>query len=121
MRPSQPSILLAASIVALGATQAASQQECKPRLSVEQVRFSEVENQHRKWSALIAVDAARCTASSGRFDITFVRLKETAPDLSFTERFTWTPGKVEVAVQFWADEAAADYTISHIAPCACRN
>ena len=121
MRRSCPSILLAGSIVALGATPAASQQDCKPRLSFEQVRFSEIENQQRKWTAVIAVDASRCAATSGRFDITFVRMKETGPDVSFTERFTWAPGKAEVAVDFWADEAVAEYTISHIASCACRN
>ena len=121
MRRSCRSILLAGSIVALGATQAASQQDCKPRLSIEQVRFSGIEHQQRRWTAVIAVDASRCVATSGRFDITFVRQKETGPELSFTERFTWAPGQVQVAVDFWMDEAVEEYTISHIASCACRN
>ena len=121
MRRSCRSILLAGSIGVLGATPAASQQDCKPRLAFEQVRFSGIENQQRRWTAAIAVDASRCAATSGRFDITFVRLKETGPELSFTERFTWAPGKVEVIVDFWADEAVEEYAISHIASCACRN
>ena len=69
----------------------------------------------------MAVDAAQCAATFGRFDINFVRLKETAPDLAFTERFAWAPGKVEVAVYFWADEAVFEYSVGHIAPCACRS
>jgi hypothetical protein len=69
----------------------------------------------------MSVDASRCTATSGRFEITFNRLKETAPDMKFVERFTWTASTVEVAVDFWADEAVQDYVINYVEPCICRN
>jgi hypothetical protein len=120
MRRSHRSILLAGSIVLFSATQSLGQPTCKPHLSVQEVRFSEVLNQQRRWTAVLAVDASRCADASGRFDIKFIRLKEMTPDLPFTERFTWREGQVEVSVEFWADEAVHDYSISHVAPCACR-
>jgi hypothetical protein len=44
---------------------------------------------HRKWTAAVSVDAATCAAAAGgRFDIVFIRLKETAPDLEFREHFS---------------------------------
>jgi hypothetical protein len=72
------------------------------------------------WSARVAVDASRCAAMSGRFDIEFTRLKETAPDLTFSEKFTWSPGQVDVSTMFWEDEGALDYAIAYVAPCECR-
>jgi hypothetical protein len=120
-RSSSFSVLLAGTALLLGITQAAGQQLCKPALSLENVRFSEIRNQHRTWTAALSVDAARCTATSGRFEISFDRIKETAPDVKFVERFTWTPGSVEVSVDFWQDEAVQDYVINYIEPCICRN
>jgi hypothetical protein len=113
-------ILLAGSAIGLTATHAAAQQVCWPALSVSEARLSEIRNQHRTWTAAVAVDASRCTAASGRFEISFDRLKETAPDLKFVERFTWAPGKVEVSVDFSADEAVRDYFINYVEPCICR-
>jgi hypothetical protein len=115
------SVLLAASAIVLGATQTSAQQVCWPALSVAQARLSDIHRQHRRWSAAVSVDASRCTATSGRFEITFDRLKETAPDMTFVERFTWTAGTVEVAVDFWADEAVQDYVINYVEPCICRD
>ena len=69
----------------------------------------------------MSVDASRCTTTSGRFDISFDRLKETAPDMKFVEQCTWTPGRVDVVVDFWADEAVGDYVINYVEPCICRN
>ena len=70
-------------------------------------------------SVRIAVDAARCATDAGRFAVDFVRFKETAPDMHFTEQFTWTPGEIEIVSDFAADEAVADYTIV-AAACPCR-
>ena len=50
----------------------------------------------------------------------FVRLKEMAPDLLFSEEFTWTPGKIEISAEFWLDEAVLDYWIGYVAMCPCR-
>jgi hypothetical protein len=121
MYRSPQSILLAGSIVLFGATQTVGQQVCEPHLSFQEVRFSDVQNQQRKWTAVLGVDASRCTASSGRFDIKFIRLKETAPDLEFSEQFTWGPGRIEVSTDFWWDEAVLKYSIGSIGSCACRN
>jgi hypothetical protein len=43
----------------------------------------------------LSFDASRCTTTSGRFQISFDRLKETAPDLLFTEQFEWSPGMLK--------------------------
>jgi len=71
--------------------------------------------------AALAVDASRCASTSGRFDLAFTREKENAPDLEFVERFTWKPGRIEVTVYFWRDEAVLDYSIGYVEPCTCRN
>jgi hypothetical protein len=113
--------LLAGLIGACGATQAVGQSGCKPVLTVKEVRFSEVRLSQRVWTALLDVDASRCAISSGRFDINFIRLKEMAPDLPFTEQFTWSAGQIEVSVNFWADEAVLAYSIGAVAPCPCRD
>jgi hypothetical protein len=112
--------LLAGSIVLSSATQTVGQQMCKPRLSLQEVRLSEVQNQQRKWTAVLGVDASRCATATGRFDINFMRLKETGPDLPFAEHFMWRPGQLEVSVDLWVDEAVLDYSIGDIAPCPCR-
>jgi hypothetical protein len=113
--------LLAGSAVLLGLMPAAGQPLCRPAVSFAEVGFSEIRNQHRTWTAALSVDASRCTTTSGRFEIGFDRLKEDAPDMKFVERFTWTPGRVEVSVAFWADEAVLDYSINYVEPCTCRN
>jgi hypothetical protein len=115
------SVLLAASAVLLAAGQAAAQQICTPALSISDARLSDIRHQHRTWTAVVSVDASRCTATSGRFEIAFDRAKETAPDMRFVERFTWASSKVDVSVEFWADEAVQDYVINYVEPCICRN
>jgi len=114
-------ILLAGSALLLAALPSAAQQICRPALSISEARLSGIRNQHRTWTAVVSVDASRCAATSGRFEISFDRLKETAPDMKFVERFTWLPGKVEVSVDFSADEAVQDYFINYVEPCVCRN
>jgi hypothetical protein len=56
-----------------------------------------------------------------QFEIKFVRLKEMGPDLLFTERFTWRPGLVEVALDLWWDEAVQDYWIGDVRACRCAD
>src|SRR6185369_7656721 len=94
-------------LLGAGLMPAAAAPVCKPVLAVKDVRFSSVqpETMERTWSATLSVDASRCATMSGRFEILFSRLKENAPEIDFTERFTWKPASVEVSVNFWADEA----------------
>jgi hypothetical protein len=100
---------------------AAGEALCRPSLVVQSVTFSAVDFQtwRRTWAAQLAVDAASCATTSGRFRIDFVRLKEDAPDLRFTETFAWRPGRVEATTLFAADEAVLSYTIE-AASCPCR-
>jgi len=94
-------------------------QTCKPAFAIADTGFSEPRNQQRTWTARIDVDASRCAATSGPLEITFIRLKENAPDLQFTETFTWKPGRIEVSLDFWWDEAVFDQWIGNAAACAC--
>ena len=107
----------------LGLTPAAAAPVCKPLLGFKEVRFSAMhrETMERIWSATLSVDASRCATSSGRFEILFSRLKENAPELDFTEPFTWKPGSMEVSVSFWADEAVEAYWLHNVAACPCRD
>jgi hypothetical protein len=107
-------------LVSCGLTHALGAPSCKPVLVVRDVSFSEMQAWRRTWTARISVDASRCAATSGRFDIDFVRLKEAGPDLEFREAFVWTPGEVEASTVFAADEAVRDYVIV-AAPCSCRD
>jgi hypothetical protein len=102
---------------------------CKPKLSVKQARLSDREdapNSQRKWTAIIDVDASRCATSSGRFTIHIVREKENAPELEFSEQSTWQTGptqvgQIEIAVDFWRDEAVLAYFVGPVGRCPCRN
>ena len=119
-------LLLAAGIVLSSGSSSLGGQLCRPQLSFKQARLSEVPNRHRTWTALLGVDASACTAVLGRFDINFVREKENAPDLEFSEQFTWQTaqsrtGQIEVAIDLWMDEAVLDYSVGYVAPCGCRN
>ena len=125
MYRSRRSILLAGSIVLAGATQTVAQPVCRPYLSVQEVRLSGVRNLERKWTAVLDADASRCAATSGRFQIYFVREKENAPELEFSETFTWQAGElgtgqIEASIGLWIDEAVHDYRV-YAAPCACRD
>jgi hypothetical protein len=74
-----------------------------------------------KMDSNLSVDASRCAATTGQFEIKFVRLKEFGPDLVFTENFRWTPGSVDASLNFWWDEAVQDYWIGHVEPCGCAD
>jgi hypothetical protein len=112
---------LLASLALAVVTPAAADSACKPALTFKDVRFSKAQNQQRKWTATLAVDASRCAATTGQFEIRFVRLKEFGPDLTFTEKFRWTPGSVDASLNFWWDEAVQDYAIGEVEPCGCAH
>lgn len=114
------SILLAAGLVLLSATQPVAGNLCKPILSLRDVRLSEAHEMHRTWTGVVVADASPCSTTSGQFDVQFTRLKEVAPDLQFIERFTWVSGRSELSLDFWWDEWLEDHRIMSIAPCPCR-
>jgi hypothetical protein len=111
-----------AALVAVCTAPAASGEFCHPALSISDVHFTEMQppTHSRTWSAAVLVDAARCTANAtGTFDIVFVREKETAPDLEFSERFVWRAPSVNAQVDFAADEAVQSYRSDNVTPCNC--
>lgn len=107
-------------LVLLGAAQPALAETCRPSLQVKEVDFSPAVKLQRTWSAALAVDAAACATREGTFEIAFMRLKENAIDLPFTERFTWQAGRTEISLDVWADEAVQSYAIGEIASCPCK-
>jgi hypothetical protein len=112
---------LAVAIGLVGATQAFA---CQPALVFKDVRFTEMKpvTLERTWTAVVSVDASTCAANArGSFEIVFMRLKETAPDMEFRERFTWAPPAVTVSVDFASDEAVERYHIANITACACAD
>ena len=113
--------LLSGSIALAGITHAFSQQTCKPGLAITEVHFSEMQQPtlERKWTAVVTVDASRCAANSGKFEIGFERLKENGPDVDFWEQFGWVQPAVKVFLNFWADETVAHYWIDKVEPCSC--
>jgi hypothetical protein len=113
--------VLVASLMLGVAAPAGAEFACKPGLAFKDVSFSKAQNQQRKWLATLSVDASRCAATAGQFEIAFVRLKEFGPDLLFTEKFRWTAGSVDVAANFWWDEAVQDYWIADVEPCGCAD
>jgi hypothetical protein len=114
------SILLTGTAALFSTTQTVGETLCRPALKFEQVGLSETQGHQRLWSAVLAVDASQCATISGRFYVNFVRLKEMAPDLLFSEEFTWSPGRIEISVELWLDEAILDYRISYVASCPCN-
>ena len=122
MRRSRLSILLASSVVLSGVTQAVGQQVCRPTLAVSEVKFSKWQPpaMKRKWTAIVSVDASRCTTTAGYFEVGFSRQKENGLELEFREQFIWSSPSVKVGVDLWADEAVERYWIDSVAPCPCR-
>jgi hypothetical protein len=117
------SCLVANALAVASVAQAAGSAVCRPKLTFTDVQFSEMipPTLERKWTAVVAVDASRCMTSSGKFAIGFARLKENAPEVDFRVPFTWRPTRVEVAVDFWGDEAVQGYWLDNIAACPCQN
>ena len=118
-------ILLAASIICFSGNPSLGNQICKPHLTFKSIKLTDVQNLERKWTAVLDVDTSRCATDFGRFEIRFLREKENAPELEFTEQFTWQTGQlktgeIEASVEFWIDEAVHHYAVDYVAPCACR-
>jgi hypothetical protein len=111
---------LAAFWMCVGVMPSAAKPMCKPAIAVTKIQFSEVMQQKRTWTAMLGVDASKCATASGDFSISFVRLSETAPDLEFTEPLTWRAGRMEVSVDFAAEEAVHAYWVNTMA-CPCRD
>ncbi len=128
MRLSKQLTSAAFALAAFATTTSLAGEICKPTLSFSQARLSDREdaqNSQRRWTAILQVDASRCAATSGWFEIYFVREKENAPELEFVERLTWQTGEtragqIEVSLDFWRDEAVLRYGLGSIAACACR-
>jgi hypothetical protein len=115
---------LAAIIGPIGLTAAVGQNLCRPALTLNEVQFSPIRTPklQRNWTAVVTVDASECAANSGgHFDIVFMRLSENAPDLEFRQRFAWSPFSQNIALDFAADEAVAEYRIENITPCVCQD
>jgi hypothetical protein len=119
MRPTRAMTGLAAALALGVPAQAMAAIACKPLLTFKEVRFSEPQNKLRKWTGTLSVDASRCVATSGAFEIKFVRTKEMGLDLLFSERFKWSPGPIQVSLDFWWDEAVLDYWIADVPSCGC--
>jgi hypothetical protein len=113
--------LLVGLISLVGVTEAVSEQTCRPALVFKDVQFSEMQppTLARRWTAVVSVDASRCTTTAGYFEVGFSRLKETAPELEFREQFVWSVPSVKLAVDFSADEAVEVYWIDKVYACPC--
>jgi hypothetical protein len=121
-RPALTSLVVFLFLIS-GVASAWSQISCKPLLSlkrVQDVRIASVPAAPWRWSATIVTDARHCATQSGTFEIDFVRIKENAPDLQFTEKLRWQPVEFEVSMELTSDEAILDFRIGFIAPCVCR-
>jgi hypothetical protein len=114
--------LLACLLIWLTAISSQSAITCKPVLSLRNVREvrSSPAPQSWVWKATIAVDRTYCATGSGAFEIDFIRIKEYAPDMQFTEKFRWAAGQFDVSIELAADESVLDYRLGFIAPCVCR-
>ena len=115
-------VLLAGLVTAIATTQAVGQPICRPTLAFKDVGLSAMQppTLERKWTAIVSVDASHCAANArGSFTIAFLRVKETGPDTEFKQQFVWQAPSVEVAIDFWADEAVQAYWFDNIAACPC--
>ena len=113
--------ILAGWIGLVGMTQAIGQQTCRPILAIRDVQFSAMRppTLERRWTAVVSVDASRCTTTTGSFEIGFSRLLEIGGETEFRERFTWSSPSVKVEVDFWANEAVESYWIDSVQACPC--
>lgn len=114
--------LLACSFIWLAAASSQSAITCKPVLSLRNVREIRTSStpQPWTWKATVVADRTHCATGSGAFEIDFIRIKEYAPDMQFTEKFRWTPGQFDVSIELAADESVLDYRLGFISPCVCR-
>src|SRR5262249_13912878 len=91
----------------LGITGASAQVvTCRPLLStkaVRDVRPSILQLQMSRWSATIVADTSFCATKSGNFEMDFIRIKDNAPDLQFTQTFRWAPKQFDISMELSAD------------------
>jgi len=116
-------LLLACAFAGPAATGALAAITCKPILSirnVREIRAAEMSILPWIWKATIVADNTFCATAGGGFEIDFVRIKEYSADVQFTERYQWTAGQFDIAMELTADEAIQDYRIGFIAPCVCQ-
>jgi hypothetical protein len=93
---------------------------CKPIITLKSAQISEPRGMTRGWTAILYINAFFCATSFGRFEVDFIREKENAPDMQFTEQFEWRPGETAISIELWRDETVSAYRVGFIAPCACR-
>ena len=113
---------LACSMLLFALAQATPVVSCKPILSTRatsDTRVSPIEPY--LWKAAMFADSSHCATRSGAFEIDFIRIKEYAPDMQFTEKYRWTKGEFEIVLELWGDEAVIDHRIGFVAPCVCRD
>ena len=116
-------LLSAFAFAAPAATSALAAVTCKPILSirnVREIRAAEMSIKPWIWKATIVADNAFCATAAGAFEIDFLRIKEYSADVQFTERYQWTAGQFDIAMELTADEAIQDYRIGFVGPCVCR-
>jgi hypothetical protein len=116
--------LLATMIGFGGLTPSAAQNICRPTLTLSEVQFSAIRTPklQRSWTAIVTANTSECAVDSGGFfDVVFTRLSENAPDLEFRQRFAWSPFSRNIALDFAADEAVAEYRIENVTTCVCRD
>lgn len=116
-------VLLVFVFLPLSTASAWTQVVCKPLLSIKtvrEVRASYAPARPWTWTAILVGDARHCATRSGSFEIDFVRVKENAPDLQFTEKFRWQHDEFGIAMELTSDESVIDFRIGFIAPCVCR-
>lgn len=123
LRRAALALALANLVGPLTATGTLSAITCKPILSIKNVREIRISGlpQPWTWRATIVADRSYCATRSGSFEIDFIRIKEYAPDVQFTEKFRWNFEQFDVSIELGADEAILDYRIGFIAPCVCRD
>ena len=114
---------LVCSFAGPAATGALAAITCKPLLTIKNVRelrTANIPTQPWIWKATIVADNAYCATAAGGFEIDFIRIKEYSPDVQFTERYRWTAGQFDIAMELAGDESIHDYRIGFIAPCVCQ-
>ena len=111
---------LAGLLLVAGTLAAHGSSDCKPVLTLKDVKLSAVTGQQREWTATLSVDESSCATPSGSFRLGVLRVKENAPDLEFVEQITWDVQPKRISVSFWEDEAPAAVWIDDVTPCSCR-
>jgi hypothetical protein len=114
---------IAAIVLSLAAAgPALAQHTCKPTMAFTEAQYSPMKlpELERTWTVAFTVDASHCATDSGSFSILFTVWKENAPDIEFTETFSWKPDLNEISKELWVDEAVGAYRVIEVHSCPCR-